>query len=289
MQPVREGPCRATPSCSPRRSQRSASLTLASWRHASQASDPPLVIDVREPDERAQGAIPGALGHPAWLPRVARVERNVPDREDSGRRLLRAARARCSRRRRSASSDTRTSGRWPAGSRGWKSRGLPVDRAAPAATPDQASATRRHADPRGRRGRPAEAARSRRCCARRGRPRLAVELYLAAAGVGTLGIVDEDVVDASNLQRQMLHTTDRIGEPKVDRRETRSRRSTPTSRSSSTRSASSSENVVEIIDGLRRHRRRHRQLPHALPGQRRERSSTGTRSCTRRSSASRAS
>ena len=41
-------------------------------------------------------------------------------------------------------------------------------------------------------------------------------LYLAAAGVGTLGIVDMDVVDASNLQRQILHNTDRIGERKVD-------------------------------------------------------------------------
>jgi molybdopterin/thiamine biosynthesis adenylyltransferase/rhodanese-related sulfurtransferase len=41
-------------------------------------------------------------------------------------------------------------------------------------------------------------------------------LYLAAAGVGTLGIVDDDVVDLSNLQRQVIHTTDRIGTPKVD-------------------------------------------------------------------------
>ena len=41
-------------------------------------------------------------------------------------------------------------------------------------------------------------------------------LYLAAAGVGTIGIVDMDVVDESNLQRQILHNTDRIGERKVD-------------------------------------------------------------------------
>ena len=40
-------------------------------------------------------------------------------------------------------------------------------------------------------------------------------LYLAAAGVGTLGIVDFDVVDLSNLQRQVLHTTDRVGQKKV--------------------------------------------------------------------------
>src|SRR5215204_2873766 len=40
-------------------------------------------------------------------------------------------------------------------------------------------------------------------------------LYLAAAGVGTLGIVDDDVVDESNLQRQVIHSTDRLGEPKA--------------------------------------------------------------------------
>jgi molybdopterin/thiamine biosynthesis adenylyltransferase/rhodanese-related sulfurtransferase len=41
-------------------------------------------------------------------------------------------------------------------------------------------------------------------------------LYLAAAGVGTLGIVDNDEVDLSNLQRQVIHSSDRIGVPKVD-------------------------------------------------------------------------
>ena len=41
-------------------------------------------------------------------------------------------------------------------------------------------------------------------------------LYLAAAGVGTLGLVDADVVDASNLQRQILHATSRVGMPKVE-------------------------------------------------------------------------
>ena len=41
-------------------------------------------------------------------------------------------------------------------------------------------------------------------------------LYLAAAGVGTIGIVDFDTVDMSNLQRQVIHTTDRVGERKVE-------------------------------------------------------------------------
>jgi adenylyltransferase/sulfurtransferase len=41
-------------------------------------------------------------------------------------------------------------------------------------------------------------------------------LYLAAAGVGTIGVIDDDTVELSNLQRQVLHTTERIGQAKVD-------------------------------------------------------------------------
>ena len=41
-------------------------------------------------------------------------------------------------------------------------------------------------------------------------------LYLAAAGVGTIGIVDDDAVSLSNLQRQVIHGTPDIGAPKID-------------------------------------------------------------------------
>ena len=53
-------------------------------------------------------------------------------------------------------------------------------------------------------------------------------LYLAAAGVGTIAIVDADVVDESNLQRQVLHSTARIGMPKTESARSASRSSTPT-------------------------------------------------------------
>lgn len=43
-----------------------------------------------------------------------------------------------------------------------------------------------------------------------------VALYLAAAGVGTLGLFDSDVIELSNLQRQVLHSTPRLGQPKID-------------------------------------------------------------------------
>src|SRR5207237_5973212 len=41
-------------------------------------------------------------------------------------------------------------------------------------------------------------------------------MYLAAAGIGTLGIIDDDVVDASNLQRQIVHSTERLGDSKAE-------------------------------------------------------------------------
>jgi len=60
-------------------------------------------------------------------------------------------------------------------------------------------------------------------------------MYLAAAGVGHLGLVDFDVVDASNLQRQVIHGTSDIGRPKLESAATRSSRSTRRCGSPSTR------------------------------------------------------
>ena len=83
---------------------------------------------------------------------------------------------------------------------------------------------------------------------RRRRPRLAAALYLAAAGVGTLGIVDFDVVDFSNLQRQILHGTPDVGRSKLASAKDRLQRdSTRTSRSSTYETALSSENALELF------------------------------------------
>src|SRR5262249_17307870 len=74
-------------------------------------------------------------------------------------------------------------------------------------------------------------------------------LYLAAAGVGTIGIIDMDVVDASNLQRQILHNIDRVGERKVD-----SAKKTLTALNPDVNVVTydvrlGADNVLEIIDG----------------------------------------
>jgi len=74
-------------------------------------------------------------------------------------------------------------------------------------------------------------------------------LYLAAAGVGTIGIVDDDVVDLSNLQRQVIHTTDRIGVPKVDSAEITMKALNPDVNVVKYETRIDASNIMEIIAG----------------------------------------
>jgi sulfur-carrier protein adenylyltransferase/sulfurtransferase len=74
-------------------------------------------------------------------------------------------------------------------------------------------------------------------------------LYLAAAGVGTLGIVDDDVVDLSNLQRQVIHTTERVGVPKVDSAEESIKALNPDVNVVKYQTRIDASNIVEIIEG----------------------------------------
>lgn len=74
-------------------------------------------------------------------------------------------------------------------------------------------------------------------------------LYLAAAGVGTLGIVDDDVVDLSNLQRQVIHTTERIGTPKVDSAAETIKALNPDVNVVGYPTRLDASNIIEIIEG----------------------------------------
>jgi sulfur-carrier protein adenylyltransferase/sulfurtransferase len=74
-------------------------------------------------------------------------------------------------------------------------------------------------------------------------------LYLAAAGVGTLGIVDDDEVDLSNLQRQVIHNSDRIGMPKVDSAEESIRALNPDVKVVKHKTRLDASNILEIIEG----------------------------------------
>jgi molybdopterin/thiamine biosynthesis adenylyltransferase len=74
-------------------------------------------------------------------------------------------------------------------------------------------------------------------------------LYLAAAGVGTLGIVDDDVVDLSNLQRQVIHSTERVGVPKVDSAEESIHALNPDVQVVKYPVRIDASNIMEIIEG----------------------------------------
>ena len=74
-----------------------------------------------------------------------------------------------------------------------------------------------------------------------------VAYYLAAAGVGTIGIADHDTVDMSNLQRQILHTNDRVGMPKVESAQLTLQALNPDVNVIPIQERLSSENVMRII------------------------------------------
>ncbi|MGK7294547.1 MAG: molybdopterin-synthase adenylyltransferase MoeB [Candidatus Wenzhouxiangella sp. M2_3B_020] len=76
-------------------------------------------------------------------------------------------------------------------------------------------------------------------------------LYLAAAGVGTLGLVDDDTVDRSNLHRQVLHRDDRIGQPKTDSARATLEALNPGIEVRTHRLRLGAENVEEVLSGYR--------------------------------------
>ena len=176
----------------------------------------PVVIDVRESDEFEAGHIPGAK----HVPRghlESRIEGAAPDR--SQRVVLYCA----SGNRSALSADTleRQLGyehveSMTGGITLWKDRGFEVD-VPRSLTKEQRERYSRHIliPEVGLEGQQ-KLLDAKVLLLGAGALGSPTSLYLTAAGVGTIGIVDNDVVDLSNLQRQVIHTTDRIGEPKVE-------------------------------------------------------------------------
>jgi molybdopterin/thiamine biosynthesis adenylyltransferase/rhodanese-related sulfurtransferase len=174
-----------------------------------------VVLDVREPDEYEQGALPGAI----HIPRghlESQVEGKISDHDA---RIV----VYCAGGTRSAfAADTLTQlgytdvASMAGGFNAWKDEGR-AWRTPVSLTPDQRNRYQRHillpeVDVAGQ----AKLLDSKVLCIGAGGLGSPAALYLAAAGVGTIGMIDMDVVDASNLQRQILHNIDRIGERKVD-------------------------------------------------------------------------
>src|SRR5262245_53821092 len=175
----------------------------------------PILIDVREKDEWSEGYIPGAR----WIPRgflELRIEDQVPERS-SEVILYCAGGTRSALAARSLADLGYTNVKSMAGGfTAWKRATFPYDKPF-FMSQDQALRYARHTmlPEIGEAGQ-VKLLRSKVLCLGAGALGSSSGLYLAAAGVGTLGFVDDDVVDASNLQRQILHATDRIGIPKVE-------------------------------------------------------------------------
>lgn len=174
-----------------------------------------VVLDVREPDEYEQGALPNVL----HIPRghlEAQIEGRITDKSmpvivycAGGVRSAFAAKTLGELGYTNVVSMDGGFGRWKDEGKPWKA---PVS-----LTADQKNRYQRHLllPEVGIEGQ-AKLLGSKVLMLGAGGLGSPAALYLAAAGVGTIGIVDMDVVDASNLQRQILHNLDRIGDRKVD-------------------------------------------------------------------------
>src|ERR1700722_18690375 len=174
-----------------------------------------VVLDVREPDEYEQGALRGAVHIPRGTLETS-VEGRIPDQSShvvvycaGGTRSAFAAQTMQELGYTDVASVIGGFNRWKDEGRDW---------AAPASlTPEQRSRYQRHLllPEVGEVGQ-IKLLDSKVLLLGAGGLGSPAALYLAAAGVGTLGIIDMDVVDASNLQRQILHNLDRICDRKVD-------------------------------------------------------------------------
>jgi sulfur-carrier protein adenylyltransferase/sulfurtransferase len=205
-----------------------------------------VLVDVREGDEWRQGHIPQAVGIPRGFLEL-RIEEKVPDHKApiilqcaSGTRSLLAARA------------LRELGyenlyNLTGGFNAWKDRGLPwtADRQFSA---DELTRYSRHfvIPEVGEKGQ-AKLLDAKVLLLGAGALGSSSALYLAAAGVATLGLVDFDVVDLSNLQRQIIHTTDRVGMLKTESAQKSINAINPGIKVNRHEVRLSSDNVMDII------------------------------------------
>lgn len=207
------------------------------------------LVDVREAEEHRAGHIPGAVSVPRGF-LESRIESVAPDREAplvlycaGGARAALAARTLAEM------GYSRVECVHP-GFAEWQGRGLPV-----AVAGGLTDAQRARYDRHLRLPEVGEAGQSALLAARvllvgaggLGSP---AALYLAAAGVGTLGVVDGDTVETSNLQRQVIHTTARVGAAKVDSAESALRALNPEVRVEKFAERLTAANVDRVFAGF---------------------------------------
>ena len=181
----------------------------------SRQSPRPLIIDVREKQETDAGMLPGAKAVPRGFLEL-RIEEAVPDRGADvvlycagGTRSLLAGRTL------KEMGYTRVRS-MSGGFSAWKDAGLPLEMPVKLTEAQRARYSRHLLIPEVGEAGQAKLLKSKVLLIGAGGLGSPTALYLAAAGVGRLGLIDDDVVDESNLQRQILHTTDRVGMPKTE-------------------------------------------------------------------------
>jgi len=175
----------------------------------------PVLLDVREKEEVRQGYLPGATSIPRGFLEM-QIEEKVPDKSTpivaycaGGTRSLIAGRI-----LKELGYENVVSMR--GGYSGWKNRGLPIQEDKQLTAEQQIRYSRHFTLPEVGEAGQAKLLDSKVLCIGAGGLGSPAAFYLAAAGVGTIGLVDMDVVDLSNLQRQILHTNDRVGMPKTE-------------------------------------------------------------------------
>ena len=209
----------------------------------------PTLLDVREREEYREGHLEGSVPLPRGFLEM-RIEEAVPDKGTpivaycaGGVRSLIAART---LKEMGYENVTSMSGGYTA----WKNAGYKwvADRQF---TPEQITRYARHFTlPEVGEAGQAKLLDAKVLCVGAGGLGSPVALYLAAAGVGTIGIADHDTVDMSNLQRQILHTNDRVGMPKVESAQLTLNALNPDVNIVQFKERLSSENVMRIIDGF---------------------------------------
>jgi molybdopterin/thiamine biosynthesis adenylyltransferase/rhodanese-related sulfurtransferase len=190
-------------------------MDAARARELVDSAEPPLLIDVREPDEWEDGHIPGAVHVPRGF-LESRIEAAAPDRS-------RPVLVYCAGGARSAFAAKTLEElgyenvvSLAGGYTDWKRNGFPTQLPRTLGAEQRSRYSRHILIPEvGVEGQ-LKLLESRILLIGAGGLGSPASLYLAAAGVGTLGIVDDDRVDASNLQRQIAHSTETLGDWKAD-------------------------------------------------------------------------
>ena len=212
------------------------------------ATPPPAVLDVRERDEYEQGFIPGAI----HIPRgnlETRIERNVVDRSTpiiiycaTGTRSVYAAKTLDELGYTDVVSMSGGFASWKENGHEWK---LPRT-----LSHEQWERYSRHVliPEVGEEGQ-LRLLDSKVLLIGAGGLGSPAALYLAAAGIGTIGVIDADVVDTSNLQRQIVHSVERVGMAKVDSAEIAIKAINPEVNVVKYTERLTSENVLDVIGG----------------------------------------